>query len=127
MSAVQKCSSSESTISRLSKLSQKSKSFISLQTKGSDKCSDNISFFSAYTSICAKYKLTRPMQCVKVNVKDNSIEVLGDRMKGDDWRVVMEALSTDISTHCVCIRNRRYLKIFYRDYDTLSSVLKAPK
>lgn len=85
---------------------------------------DNFGY--AYTTNCAKYKI-RPMQCVKINSKANSIEIWGDRLKAADWQAAMEALSNDISTHHVRIKNRRYTGNSGITYDTFSSVTAAPK
>jgi hypothetical protein len=83
-------------------------------------------FASSYAAVCEKYK-TRPVPYVKVNVKANSVEVYGDRMKGEEWQAAMEALSTDVSTHHVRIKNKRYVENLAVGFDTLSSVMAAPK
>jgi len=64
---------------------------------------------------------------VKFSVKTNSIEILGERMKVDDWRAALEALSTDTSTHHVRIKNKRYTEALARNYATFGSVIGAPK
>ncbi|VVC34654.1 Leucine-rich repeat,Leucine-rich repeat, cysteine-containing subtype,Centrosomal protein of 78kDa [Cinara cedri] len=85
------------------------------------------SFGCSYTAACTKYK-TRPAQGVRINSGANSIEVWGDRLRCPDWQAAMETLSADIDTHHVCIKNRRNQdNNSLKNYETLSSVLKAPK
>jgi len=79
-----------------------------------------------YTDICGKYKI-RPVPWVKFSGKTNSIEILGARMKADDWQAAIEALSTDTSTHHVRIKNKRYTDHLAKNYDTFCSVMEAPK
>ncbi|XP_003245035.1 centrosomal protein of 78 kDa [Acyrthosiphon pisum] len=79
-----------------------------------------------YTAVCCKYK-TRPVPWVKCSAKTNSIEIVGDRMKAEDWQAAMEALMTDISTHHVRIRNKRYTEQLAKNYDTFAGVVEAPK
>jgi len=83
-------------------------------------------FGLVYTALCGKYE-TRPVPWVKYNVKTNSVEILGDRMKAMDWQVVMEDLSTDTSTHHVRIANKSYTRELLKNYPTFSSVIEAPK
>ncbi|KAL5237772.1 hypothetical protein ACI65C_005182 [Semiaphis heraclei] len=120
--------SSKSNDSRMSsRLSEKRRT--SLSTIRSDESlgsSLKHQFGLVYTALCGKYK-TCLVPWVKCSVKTNSIEILGDRMKGNDWRAAMEALSTDNSTHHVRIRNKRYTDQLARNYATFSSVVEAPK
>lgn len=81
---------------------------------------------AAYTKACAKNK-TQPVPHVKINAVANSVTVSGDRMTADGWRTAMDALSTDVSTHHVCIGNRRYLNGLHGEYDTYSRAVEAPK
>lgn len=79
-----------------------------------------------YTAVCGKYK-TRPVPWVKCSVKANSIEILGDRMKAEDWQAAIESLSTDTGTHHVRIKNKRYTEQLAKNYDTFAKVVEAPK
>lgn len=81
---------------------------------------------TAYTRCCAKHK-TQPVPNVKINAIANSVAVLGDRMTPDGWRVAMDALSADVSTHHVRISNRRHLNGLHGEYDTYSRAAQAPK
>jgi len=60
-------------------------------------------------------------------VKANSIEILGDRMKAEDWQAAIESLSTDTGTHHVRIKNKRYTEQLAKKYDTFAKVVEAPK
>lgn len=126
MSSMQRLSSSISTNSKRSFHSQKEKSFISVKSERSLLSSVKSPFINIYKTACAKWK-TRQMPCVKVNDKTNSIEVIGDRMKADDWQATMEALSSDVTTHYVCVKNKRYIGDLMKNYDTFSSVTEVPK
>jgi len=97
-----------------------------MRSERSFRSSDKDSFVTIYAAVCAKYK-TRPVQGVKVNGKTNFVEVLGDRMKADDWQAAMEALSIDSNTHHLRVKNRRYMDNLYKDYNTFSSAMEAPK
>lgn len=123
--SVPSCKSTSSTITTSSRC-QKRKSLVSIKSAKSIGSLKDSPFKSSYAANCEKYK-TRPVPYVKVNLKTNSVEVYGDRMKGEEWQAVMEALSTDVSTHHVRIKNKRYVENLAIDYDTLSSVMAAPK
>ncbi|XP_015376850.1 PREDICTED: centrosomal protein of 78 kDa-like [Diuraphis noxia] len=120
--------SSKSNSSRmLSSLREKHKTSLSIiRSNESFESSLKHQFGLVYTALCGKYK-TRPVQWVKCSVKMNSIEILGDSIKAEDWQVAMEALSTDTSTHHVRIKNKRYTEKLARNYDTFGSVVEAPK
>jgi len=120
--------SSKSNSSRmLSSLSEKRRTSLSnIRSNESFESSMKHKFGLVYTALCGKYK-TRPVPWVKCSVKTNSIEILGDRMKADDWQAAMDALSADTSTHHVRIKNKRYMEQMTRTYDTFSSAVGAPK
>lgn len=128
MSINERCSTAKSNISRISSLSEKRKHSISHRSNESfqSSTSKTHTFLSAYVMTCAKYKI-RPVTSVKVDTKTNSIEMWGDRMKADDWQSALEALSTDVSTHYIRIKNKRYIQNLAREYDTFSNVMTAPK
>lgn len=84
-------------------------------------------FESAYADACIRYK-TRPSQAVKINGRTDTLTVCGDRLRVDDWRAVADALSVDLSTHHVCLANRRRTDDGpYRQYDTYRAAADAPK
>lgn len=84
-------------------------------------------FESAYADACIRYK-TRPSQAVKINGQTDTLTVCGDRLRVDDWRAVADALSVDLSTHHVCLVNRRRTDDGpYRQYDTYRAAADAPR
>lgn len=126
MSSIQRSASSISTNSKRSFNSQKGKLSASVKSERSLCSSVKNPFVSLYKTTCTKWK-TRQMPCIKVNDKTNSIEVIGDRMKVDDWQATMEALSSDVNTHHLCIKNKRYIEHLAKSYDTFSGVMNVPK
>lgn len=126
MSAPLSRKSTNSSTVMTSQLSQKRKSSVSIKSVRSVGSLRDSPLGSSYADICEKYK-TRPSPFVKFNLKTNSVEVHGDRMRGEEWQAIMEALSTDVSTHHVRIKNKRYMENLNISYDTLTSVMAAPK
>ncbi|XP_060836429.1 centrosomal protein of 78 kDa [Rhopalosiphum padi] len=127
MSVTRQSNSSKSNTSRISSLNDKRKPSLStIKSNESLESSEKHKFGLTYTEVCSKYK-TRPVPWVKCSGKTNSIEILGDRMKADEWLAAMEALSTDTSTHYVRIKNKRYTEQLSKNYDTFCSVAGAPK
>lgn len=126
----QRCSTAKSKISRLlgSSLSQKQNPSILNRSEESFHSSTVKSngFLSTYKMTCDKYK-TRPVTSVKVNRKNNSVEILGDRLKVEDWQSVLESLSTDISIHHIRIKNKKYTENLAKDYETFLETMAAPK
>jgi len=120
--------SSKSNGSRIfSSLGQKRKTSLStIRSNESFESSAKHNYGLIYTAVCGKYK-TRPVPWVKCSIKTNSIEILGDRMKADDWQASMEALITDTGTHHLRIKNKRYTEQLAKDYDTFGRVVEAPK
>ncbi|XP_015364585.1 PREDICTED: centrosomal protein of 78 kDa-like [Diuraphis noxia] len=120
-------SSKSNASGMLSSLSEKRRTSLStIRSRESFGCSLKHQFGLVYTAICGKYK-TCPVPWVKFSVKTNSIEILGDRMKVDNWRAALEALSTDTSTHHVRIKNKRYTEALATNYATFDNAVEAPK
>lgn len=104
--------------------SEKQKSSVSVKSARSYRSLRENPFASSYASICAKHKV-RPVPCVKVNYKTNSVAVHGGRMRGEEWQAAMEALSTDVTTHRVRIDNKRNAGKLAIGYDNVSGVSSA--
>lgn len=116
----------KSTTSRLTYPNQQRKSLISLTSGRSSVSSIKNAFDIALTAACVKYKTSSRM-FVKINCATNFVEIFGDRMETKDWQATFEALRTDTSTSHLRIKNRRQVGCLEKNYDTLSSVLGAPK
>ncbi|XP_050527846.1 centrosomal protein of 78 kDa [Daktulosphaira vitifoliae] len=109
--------SASSTRSRGIKINNSNDSFIDRQESDNTVIKNN--FASSYMATCKKNN-TRPLQYIKINEKKSLVEISGDRMKSDDWKDVMEALSTDTTTHHVLIKNRRHSHNSVTSYRTFS-------
>lgn len=126
MSVSKRCVSSKSTVSTCGSGDERRKPATSIKSERSfDSCTKN-TFNPIYATTCANYK-TRPMPCVKFNSKTNSIEVLGDRLKANDWKAVMEAIRTDTSAHHIRVKNKQYAGNLAKEYETFTQALGAPK
>lgn len=63
------------------------------------------SFMSSYPNLC-RLQNTIPNPCIKINNSNNCLDFIADRLKLDDWKPVLEAISNDRSLHFISIRSR---------------------
>lgn len=117
--------STKSTSSRMTYPNQLRNSTVSIRSGRSSVSSMKNAFDIAITAACVKYK-TNPRHFVKINYATNFVEILGDRMEAKDWQATFEVLCTDTSISHLRIKNKRHIDLD-KNYDTLASVLGAPK
>lgn len=120
MSTSTKSTSSKKTYPNQQKISQ-----MSVRSARSSVSLTKNAFEIALNIMCVKYKTT-PRKFIKINYATNFVEIFGDCMEAKDWQATLEVLRTDTSTSHLRIKNKRQIHLD-RNYDTLSSVLDAPK
>lgn len=63
-------------------------------------------FMNCYSNLC-QIQNTIPISGIKVNLPNKVLDFIGDRIKLDDWRPILKALSCDRSLHYVAIRSKQ--------------------
>lgn len=70
----------------------------------------NVNYFmNSYPNICRLHN-TIPNPNIKINNSNNCLDFVGDRLKLDDWKPVLEAIGNDKGLHLISIRSR-YSKV----------------
>lgn len=84
-------------------------------------------FMNFYPYLC-RLQNTIPNPNIKVDNSNKSLDFVGDRLKFDDWKPVLEAISNDRTLHFISVRSR-YLnakgKFSSVQYHMIVSTLKS--
>lgn len=62
-------------------------------------------FMNFYPYLC-RLQNTIPNPNIKVDNSNKSLDFVGDRLKFDDWKPVLEAISNDRTLHFISVRSR---------------------
>lgn len=60
---------------------------------------------NSYPYLC-RLQNTIPNPKIKVDSSNKTLDFIGDKLKFDDWKPVLEAISNDRSLHLISIRSR---------------------
>jgi centrosomal protein CEP78 len=63
------------------------------------------SFMEYYPNLCRLQNII-PNPYIKVNSSNNFLDFVGDRLKVDEWKPLLEAISNDRSLHFISVRSK---------------------